>query len=185
MDSANQRLDNLLESLKEEKTAKLYTNILLVLLVILMIGMVGYYILYGFHWFLLLYLMVFCFTFIFFRVRLVGKLRDLADIGDYSPLLEIDHKQYLTQKLRYAKLGVDIKKTRISVTRMLYIIVFPIVLVLLGELLIGQVSGLSNLLWRYLLAFCVGGLVWFFAFSKDLREIGDYEDQLIIIGRSI
>ncbi len=185
MKSTSERLDLLLDDIKHTNKSTTYTYILLCLVAIFLVGIVLFYIKYGYFGRLLAYFAVLLGTVIYYRVNIVNAIRELQDASGYDALKGVDDKQYMKQKLNYLDVGIEVKRKRITLIRGIYVLIFPVFLVLASELYIGPIEGFASFLWKYILAFILGGIVWMFAFNNDIEQINGYEDDALIIARAM
>lgn len=185
MKSTAERLDLLLDDIKNSNKSSTYTYILLCLVSLFLIGIVLFYIKYGYFGRLLFYFAVLLGMVIFYRVNIVNALRELQNAGNYEALKGVDDNQYMKQKLNYLDVGIEVKRKRITIIRGIYVAVFPVFLLLASELYLGPIEGFANFFWKYILAFILGGIVWLFAFNNDIEQINGYEDDALIIARAM
>ncbi len=185
MKSTSERLDMLLEDLKSTNKSSTYTYILLILVVLFFVAIIAFYIKYGYYGRLIFYFLILLVGVLYYRFNILSAIRDLQEASQFEGLKEVNDREYLKQKLNYLNLGIDLKRARISLIRSVYVIMFPVFLVLVSEIYHAPIEGTSHFLWRYLLAFLLGGIFWMFAFNSDLEQMDNYEDDALILARAM
>ena len=95
-----------------------------------------------------------------------------------------DTKNFISTKLAYLEYALDIKKTRLALVCLFYILFFPVLLVKLFVNAIGLIP--FNSLWvAYLIAYIISGTMWYFFFSKNFEVYDQIDEDIKLIQGSI
>ena len=89
-------------------------------------------------------------------------------------------KEFIQMKMSYLEKAMDIKRARLLLVSLFYIIFYPVLLTKLHEVALGSVPFDSSTM-AYGLAFLVAGALWYFYFNRDFEVYEDIEDSLSYI----
>lgn len=93
-------------------------------------------------------------------------------------------KSFISTKLAYLEYALDIKKTRLVLVCLFYILFFPVLLVKLFTNAIGSIP--FNSIWfAYIIAFLISGVMWYFFFSKSFEIYDQIDEDIKLIKGSI
>lgn len=88
-----------------------------------------------------------------------------------------DLKEFITLKMRYLDTAMDIKKARLLLVALFYILFCPILLVKLHEAALGSTPFDSTGV-AYLIAYLLGAVLWFIYFNRCFEVYDDIEDTM-------
>jgi len=185
MKSTLERLDLLIEDIKNNYPSTTYTYMLLILFVIFFGAILVFYVKEAMVGRLLLYSLALICAAIYYRIAVRSSIQHMLTVSDYGDPEIIGDKQYLANKLAYLNAGIEIKRVRITIIKWIYFFLFPLFLLLMSEIVIEPIVGLGSFIWKYIIALILGGLIWLHFFNKELEIIYGYEDDSIILSRRI
>lgn len=185
MKSTTDRLNLLLEDLKENFPSRTYTYMVLILFLLFLGAVLAFYIKYGFFNRLVIYVLALLVGGVYYKLGIREPIAHMQSVSNIGDVTIIGEKQFLSNKLVYLKAGIEIKRTRIVILKWIYFLLFPVFLLLVSEILIDRIEGFGDFFWKYVIAVLVGGLIWLQFFNKELEIIDGYDDDALIIGRSL
>jgi len=176
------KAENLLSDLKEGNDASLYFNALIVLVVTFLLCLISLYIKSGEYSHLLIYLIILVCLLTLYNIRMSSAYKENALLKRYQSLKNGDDKlAYVSGLLKYLSSGMNVKLRRLKTVRLIYIIMFPIFLVLLQEIL----RDTSNLFLSFILAIVIGSSFWAVYFKNDIEELSYAQDDIDEMIRNI
>lgn len=93
-------------------------------------------------------------------------------------------KEFILLKMSYIDKAMDIKRSRLLLVSLFYIIFFPILLIKLHEVALNKVPFDSSVM-AYSLAFVVGGTLWYFYFNRAFEVYEDIQESLSYINANL
>lgn len=174
LDLVQSKANNLLDDLKEDTATSYVTNSLLVVVIMYLISLVILYItdvnssIIKF----LIYLLVMIICLVVYRMRMNAAVRESQDLASYTKVDKEDKANYISGQLKYLSSGYNIKIVRLKSVKLVYIVVFPLLLVLLSELyqyFFGD-GNIGTSIMQFVLAFIIGSGFWAFYFQNDIKE---------------
>lgn len=118
----------------------------------------------------------------FYSTSLKDEIRTQQELSEKNKT--VIEEKILTQ-VQYLLQGVHIKLTRMNIVRLVYMSIFPFLM--LGVLLIVQSQLSINLLVLLVIAIIMGSLFWYFYFKTEVdemtyqkKELVEYEETLIL-----
>jgi len=174
LDLIQNKAENLLQDLKEDTATSYVTNALLVLVIMYLISLVILYItdvnssIIKF----LIYLLVMIICLVIYRMRMTASVKESQSLAAYEKLDKEDKANYISGQLKYLSSGYNIKIIRLQSVRLIYVIAFPLLLVLLSELYqyFFSEGDISTTIMQFIIAFLIGSTFWFFYFQNDIKE---------------
>jgi|GEM_PF-614583 len=174
LDLIQNKAENLLQDLKEDTATSYVTNALLVLVIMYLISLVILYItdvnssIIKF----LIYLLVMIICLVIYRMRMTASVKESQSLAAYEKLDKEDKANYISGQLKYLSSGYNIKIIRLQSVRLIYVIAFPLLLVLLSELYqyFFSEGDISTSIMQFIIAFLIGSTFWFFYFQNDIKE---------------
>jgi len=174
LDLIQSKAENLLQDLKEDTATSYVTNALLVLVIMYLISLVILYItdvnssIIKF----LIYLLVMIICLVIYRMRMTASVKESQALAAYEKLDKEDKANYISGQLKYLSSGYNIKIIRLQSVRLIYVIAFPLLLVLLSELYqyFFSEGDISTSIMQFVIAFLIGSTFWFFYFQNDIKE---------------
>jgi len=103
---------------------------------------------------------------------MTASVKESQSLADYEKMDKEDKANYISGQLKYLSSGYNIKIIRLQSVRLIYVIAFPLLLVLLSELyqyFFGD-GDIDTSIMQFILAFIIGSSFWFFYFQNDIRE---------------
>jgi len=85
-----------------------------------------------------------------------------------------DIKEFITLKMRYLDTAMDIKKARLLLVSLFYIVFTPILLVKLHEAALGS-TPFDSVSMSYLVAYLLAGTLWYIYFNRAFEVYDDIE----------
>jgi len=162
------KAESLLDDLKQGEDSSLYFNAMLVLVVLFLISLVSIFIKTGEFRNLLFYLTILVGLLVIYNIRMSSAYKESALLKKYSQLKDSENRLgYVSGMLKYLSSGLNVKLRRIKTVRLMYTVLFPLLLVLLKELILGK----GNLVMDLLGAFVIGATFWYFYFKDDVEEL--------------
>ena len=95
-----------------------------------------------------------------------------------------DSKEFIQMKMAYLEKALDIKRSRLLLVSLFYIIFSPVLLIKLHEVALGTIPFDSSPM-AYGLAFLVAGALWYFYFNRAFEVYEDIEDSLSYINANL
>ncbi len=185
MKTTVERLDLLIEDIKNNYPSSTYTYMLLILFVLFLVAILFFFVKYGLLGRLFFYGIALLAAGVYYRLGIKKSIQHMQTVSQYGDPEIIGEKQYLANKLAYLNAGIEIKRVRISIIKWIYFFLFPLFLLLMSEIVIGPIVGTGSVIWKYIIALLLGGIIWIFFFNKELEIIYGYEDDAIILSRKI
>jgi len=172
------RSELILKDLREQND-KLETNLAIALIAIpiFLLGILSY-ITSGFNSMMIPLILLTIFL-VYYRIKMLGAARMVKEyrIDNRDKVSDRDIN-WLSKKIEYITHGIEVKLTRLRSIKVYYIFFFPILLVLLGEYLYGEIP-FRNLFIAFFLAFVIGGLFWHYFFNAEIDELEDTQEDLV------
>ena len=174
LDLIHNKAETLLDTLKEDAQTSYVTNALVIIVLLFLIPLVILYIVdvdSSITKFLM-YLIVLLGLLILYRVRVGGAVRQSTELASYKSIDINDKPKYISGLLKYLSSGYGVKVTRLRSVRWIYVIIFPLVMVLFSELYQyffhdDIKTGITN----FIVAYILGGIFWYKYFQDDLDEL--------------
>ena len=91
-----------------------------------------------------------------------------------------DQKNILVNRIRYIQNGLEVLKTRISLIRNQYVLLFPVFTTILIDIIRGDMS-MTAFIVTAVIAIILGGLFWIFYFQNDLVDLENASDELDLL----
>ena len=179
-----EKANALLNDLKNDDDAFVYSTTLLILVVLFLLAIVFLYILSGVSIKLLVYLVILIGILSYYRMNMNRVYKESAILLNYKKIDPADKTNYVSGLLKYLASGVSIKLERLKSVRLFYTIMFPLFLLVIREIYLGEYDNKSFLL-SILMAAVVGGLFWYFYFSNGLQELEDDHEEINELSASI
>jgi len=88
-----------------------------------------------------------------------------------------DNKTFIFTKIDYLERAMDIKKSRLLLISLSYMILFPIFLVRLHELAFGSIA-FDSVQISFLIAYLVGAGLWYFYYNRAFEMYDEIEQSL-------
>ncbi len=93
-------------------------------------------------------------------------------------------KEFIQLKMSYLEKAMDIKRSRLLLVSLFYIIFSPILIIKLHEVALNKVPFDSSAM-AYGLAYVVGGALWYFYFNRAFEVYDDIEESLSYINANL
>ncbi len=93
-------------------------------------------------------------------------------------------KEFIQLKMSYLEKAMDIKRSRLLLVSLFYIIFSPVLLIKLHEVGLGTIPFDSSTM-AYGLAFLVAGALWYFYFNRAFEVYEDIEESLSYISDNL
>lgn len=187
LDLIQKKAETLLATLKDDAQTSYVTNALVIIVVLFLSPLVILYIVdvgSSITKFLM-YLIVLLGLLVLYRIRVGSAVRESLQLNSYKNIDVSDKPKYIAGLLKYLSAGYGVKITRLQSVRWIYVIVFPLVLILCYELYQylfhdDITTGFMN----FVGAFLLGSTFWFLYFQKDLHELElDQQDVDGMVGK--
>lgn len=173
----NEKSEYLINLLKNDDHAKNSGYRIIFLVAMFIIFASYHYIKYGFTPVVGMGLCILLILMIFFRIQMQSSVKDNIASANYDAYKDIDQNTYLRNKLQYLFTGIDIKFTRTKTIRLLYVLVFPFLMVIIKEVFQGFYS-IGHSFKFLLFAFALGGLFWWFYFASEMDDLEISKDDI-------
>ena len=181
LDLIQQKAKNLLNDLKDDKDS---SGILSALYILVVAYVITLSVLYIFNtesdWIkFVILLFVLVALLLLYRIRMSGAYRDSNMLSGYTNIDPAQKSEYTSGLLKYLSSGYAVKLNRIKTVRIIYMILFPIFLVLVREVWLefSSKEDYSSGLGQYLGAFLLAAPFWYMFFREDIVEKEmDHED---------
>ena len=172
-----EKAETLLEELKNDDDAFVYSTTLLILVVLFLLAIVFLYILTGLSTKLLIYLVILIAVLAYYRLNMNKAYKESTILQKYKDIDPANKSSYVSGLLKYLASGVTIKLERLKSVRLFYTIMFPLFLLIIREIYIGSYDNISFLI-SILMAALIGGIFWYFYFSKGLTELEEDKEEI-------
>ena len=96
--------------------------------------------------------------------------------ANYKSYKEVDEVTYLKTKLQYLYSGVMVKYTRTKSIRILYMVMFPFILLLVRDFFQGQ--GTAGWIGTSIVAILLGSITWWAYFKNDVDDLEISRDDI-------
>ena len=174
LDLIHKKAETLLSSLKEDVQTSYITNALVIIVFLFLIPLVILYIVdvESSITKFLMYLIVLLALLILYRIRVGGAVRESSELASYKNMDSNDKPKYIGGLLKYLSSGYGVKVTRLQSVRWIYVITFPLVMVLFNELYQYFFHGdIKTSFINFLFAYLIGSTFWYMYFQDDLHEL--------------
>lgn len=176
-ESMQEEVNSIIESMRnrgDQSNAKIHFVILIVLLVIVLVWHSVIY-----HAYLsnaiILVVMGIALLLAQYRMTQVIKISQSNAPNAYSGSENI--KAFIMTKMRYLDTAMDIKKARLLLVALFYMIFCPVLLVKLHEVALGSTPFDSNSV-AYLIAYLLAGGLWFVYFNRSFEVYDDITETM-------
>lgn len=180
----DEKANALLEELKNEDDAFVYSTTLLILVVLFLLAIVFLYIFSGVSTKLLIYLVILIGALTYYRINMNRMYKESTILQNYQKIDPADKTNYVAGLLKYLASGVSIKLERLKSVRLFYTVMFPIFLLIIREIYVGEYTNQSFLL-SAVMAAIIGGLFWYFYFSNGLAELEADREEINELANSL
>jgi len=170
--------DQLLELLKSDKHSAQSSYALILLLVLFISSIILHYFKYGFSPILGVALFIIICILGAGRIVMQKSIKENIASANYDAYKDVDEVTYLRTKLQYIHSGIDIKYTRTNSIRILYVCVFPFILILIKEIFQGQIGSTGGLIGYLILALFLSSIFWWFYFGNELEKLEISKDDI-------
>lgn len=172
----SQKSDYLLDLLKGDNHGSKSTNTLLFLLGLYLVAACAYFIKFGSSTLLLLSIVALVVLMIVYRFSMQTAIKENNASANYETYKEVDELTYLKTKLQYLYSGVMVKFTRSKAIRILYMVMFPFILLLIREFFLGK--SVDGWIGSSIVAALLGGVTWWAYFKSDLDDLEISRDDI-------
>jgi len=172
----SQKSDYLLELLKGDNHAGKSTSTLLFLLGLYLLSACAYFIKLGPSTLLLVSLLALAVLMVLYRFSMQTAIKENNASANFETYKEVDELTYLKSKLQYLYSGVMVKFTRAKSIRILYMVMFPFILLLIRDFFLGKTA--DGWIGTAIIAFLLGGLTWWAYFKADLDDLEISRDDI-------
>jgi len=169
------KAENLLSDLRNGDDSSLYSNALLVLVVLFLLSLVSVYIKTGEFKHLLAYLGILLVLLVLHKVKMSAAYKENALLKRYKQHAETDKQSYVSGLLKYLSSGMNVKFKRLKSVRLIYMIIFPLMLIILSELFNGESR---SFILSLIVAYVLGATFWYFYFQDDINELDFAQDDV-------
>lgn len=114
----------------------------------------------------------------YYRIVMKRVTKKAVSIKKDGAETAMNNNDILEARANYVLNGIEIKLNRLRLVRLFYMLVFPIFLVLLMQLLLGD-HLFGNILLSFLLSYAVAGFFWYYFFRSDVEQLSWMEDQVL------
>lgn len=171
----NDKTEQILTSLRSQITAGDYRKIFLILFIPFILVALWTFFMYGGYGRIVALVLIIVYS-VYMRIQMK------KDIGaSHSAFLEDEQVSTdiseVEDKVQYIKKGLCIKRKRVGLTKVFYMIFFPIFMYMVVESLIGSIP-FQNIFLGLTIAFLVGSFIWTIYFAEDLEELKYFEDSM-------
>ncbi|MBT8188954.1 MAG: hypothetical protein HKN67_14130 [Saprospiraceae bacterium] len=163
------RADTLLQNLKEDNHAFIYSTSILIMVSLYLLAVVFLYIKSGFSVKLLIYLVVLIGMLAYYKMSMNKAFAESDEMSKYKNIDHDDKVNYVSGMLKYLSSGFEVKLTRIHSVRLFYTILFPLFLLIVREIYVGSYTSMSFFI-NLALAVVVGSF-WYFYFAGNQKEL--------------
>ena len=172
----SQKSDYLLELLKGDNHASKSNSTLLFLLVLYLITASANFIKIGSSTLLLISILALVVLMVLYRFSMQTAIKENNASANFETYKEVDELTYLKTKLQYLYSGVMVKFTRSKAIRILYMVMFPFILLLIREFFQGPTT--DGWIGSSIIAFLLGGITWWAFFKGDLDDLEISRDDI-------
>jgi len=173
----------ILEELKEKEDANQLNTAILLLAIPLVILMVYQYIQYGFTLRTFPIVLILGFFF-FYRSIMRSSTVESVMKGRLLDKFPEEGKPQMNAKLDYILSGIEIKQSRVRMTRIFYTVFFPFLMIYVTEMIKGRFDTKWYII-GLLLSFLIGGYFWWKYFQDDYEDLDDKKDSIVDIQRKL
>ncbi len=173
----------ILEELKQKEDANHLNTALLLLAVPMIILMIYQYIQFGLTLRTFPLVLILGFFFIYRSIMRSATVESVLK-GRVLDKFPEEGRERMNAKLDYILSGIDIKQSRVRMTRIFYVVFFPFLMIYATE----AIKGRFDTKWYIIglvLAFILGGYFWWKYFHEDYEDLADKKDSIIDIQRKL
>jgi len=167
----------LLQNLRNNDDAGIYTTSLIILGILVFITILALYVKNNYSNFLLFGLLITAVLFIVFKVKTNAVIKEsIAKSGFLKEQAE-SKIQHVTNMLEYLSSGLQVKLVRIKLVRLIYFILFPVFLLLIRELFLGESTSMA-LFNGYLGGLGLSLVAWYYFFKTEITNLVYYKEDV-------
>ena len=170
------KADHLLDLLKGDNHLGRSNLTLYFLLALYLIVAAAHYIKFDFSNLLTISLVALVVLMVIYRLSMQTAIRENSASANYNSYKEVDEVTYLKTKLQYLYSGVMVKYTRTKSIRILYMVMFPFILLLVREFFQGQ--GTGGWIGSSIVAIILGSITWWGYFKSDVDDLEISRDDI-------
>ncbi len=173
LDLIQQKAKYLLNDLREDKDGSNTLACLYILVILYVICLSILYIMKSDPGYIkfVIYLVLLLGLLIMYRIRMSEAFRDSNSLSSYTKIDPADKANYTSGLLKYLSSGYNVKIVRIKTVRLIYTILLPLLIVLIGEVwqIFFSEEYVSSGFWHHVFAFAICSPIYFF-FGKDIEQ---------------
>jgi len=173
MRQLNDKAEQILASLKSQITVADYRKIFLILFIPFITVAAWSFFLYGGYGRIVALVLLIGYS-VYMRIQIKKDIDDSRTSENGETSKDIVGVE---SKVLYIRKGLGIKRKRVSLMKIFYMIFFPIFLYMVVETLIGGIPFQSSFL-GLTIAFLIGSFVWTIYFAEDLEELNYFEQSI-------
>ncbi len=163
------RAETLLSELKEDDHSFIYSTALLVMVALYLLAIIFLYIKSGFSTKLLIYLVALIGMLAYYKMNMNRIFSESSELLNYKKINTDDKVNYVSGMLKYLSSGFEVKLTRIQSVRWIYTILFPLFLLIIREIYMGEYSSMTFFINLIIAAFL--GLLWYVFFGYSQKDL--------------
>ena len=116
---------------------------------------------------------------IYYRLRMLSAARLVKEYRiDNRDKVSDKDINWLKKKIEYIAYGIEVKLTRLRMTKFFYMLFFPLFLVLLSEFIFNNIS-FGNRFLSFFVAFLIGGLFWHYFYNEQINEMEEIQTDMM------
>ncbi len=170
------KADQLLDLLKGDNHLGKSNLTLYFLIALYLIVAAAHYIKFDFSPLLTLSVVALVVLMVIYRLSMQTAIKENTASSNYKSYKEVDEVTYLKTKLQYLYSGVMVKYTRTKSIRILYMVMFPFILLLVREFFQGQNT--AGWIGTSLIAIILGSTTWWAFFKSDVDDLEISRDDI-------
>jgi len=170
------KADHLLDLLKGDNHVGRSNITLYFLLGLYLIVASAHYIKFDFTILLTLSIVALVVLMLIYRLSMQTAIKENSASANYKSYKEVDEVTYLKTKLQYLYSGVMVKYTRTKSIRILYMVMFPFILLLVRDFFQGQ--GTAGWIGTSIVAILLGSITWWAYFKNDVDDLEISRDDI-------
>jgi hypothetical protein len=113
-----------------------------------------------------------------------SAVRESSELANYKKIDISDKPKYIGGLLKYLSSGYGVKVTRLQSVRWIYVIIFPLVMILFSELYQYFFhDDIKTSFMNFFIAYLIGGTFWYLYFKEDLYalEMDQYDVDSMVV----
>lgn len=174
--AVHEKANQIQEKVEDLSDSKEHVMLFGLLILLLVLSLVGAYIKMGFDLKWIILLIVILAFLLYYRFTMKTAEEKNKVFSNYSD--DPDENQAFYKRTKFLSSSIQLKRTRIQLTRIFYVFFFPLFLLLMKASVGGSDRIFSNPILYIGLAILFGSIFWYFFFRSEVQELNITQTDL-------